>query len=72
MFLATTIAWVMSVAAVGPGTAPDVPKNSQTFATLEACQAASQTFMIDHQFMNWQGLKMNPLVRTTCTPKNGQ
>jgi hypothetical protein len=64
---AAITSWLLTITPVGPGTAPDVPKDSKTFATQEECTKAAAKFMVDHQFTNWQGLKMNPLVRAVCT-----
>lgn len=67
MFLAASvISWVMTIAPIGPGTAPDIKPETRFYATQDECAAAGQKFMVDHQFINWQGHKMNQLIRVKC------
>ncbi len=64
MFVAGVLSWVLTIIPLVP--TPNVPLDSKTFDTPQQCWAAAAQFMVDHQFTNWQGLKMNPLVRTDC------
>jgi len=66
---ASAISWVLTISPVVPGSSTGVPLESKIFASSAECAAAGQKFMVDHQFTNWQGIKMNPLIRTVCAPK---
>lgn len=65
------LTWMLVVTPLDPVANQIIPQQKPSFATEELCNSAQEAFIRAHMYTNWQGLKMAPLVRTSCLKNDG-